>query len=320
MSGMNEHNKRQRLTEQHDGDCESLCLLDLPDVLIKSCLLFVGPGHYRQVAGACHAFQDQYSFPKETYWKSAAASVSCAKFCLAEHLEMEETSTERVLVMLQREAARMGQVCVLQWAWKEHECECSRAHFYSAAHGGHLNVLQWANEKGMDWYSFALCWAAGLNGHVHVLDWIHRHHHVPEDAAGAAAKGGHVSVLQWMKDHSVLNMNNKLVLIIAAGEGHIDALQWMCENGWFINNVLVVAEAAANGHIAILEWARDNGWPWGSARACSSAAAYGRLDVLQWLRANGCPWDHETLHLAHTNGHALVFQWARDNGCPEPPA
>lgn len=78
----NKSNKRPRL-----DDGASLCILDLPDVLIKACLSFVGPGHYLHIAGTCQKFQEQYSFPKETTWESAASSVSCAKLCLNDNLE-----------------------------------------------------------------------------------------------------------------------------------------------------------------------------------------------------------------------------------------
>jgi hypothetical protein len=94
----------------------------LPDDVIKTCLSFVGPGHYRLVAGTCKRFGKHYSFPKETKWRNAAASVSCAEFCLEDNEKktVEALSRKLFLWILQVGAARTGRLCVLKWALEEH--------------------------------------------------------------------------------------------------------------------------------------------------------------------------------------------------------
>ena len=56
----------------------------LPDAVLQHCFSFVGPGHYRYVAGVTRWFQTVYSVKHEskTTWDSAAASVSRAELCL----------------------------------------------------------------------------------------------------------------------------------------------------------------------------------------------------------------------------------------------
>jgi hypothetical protein len=60
----------------------SLIITNWPDDLLKACLSFVGPGNYLYVAETCHKLNEQYTFRKETTWKNAAISVSCAQLCL----------------------------------------------------------------------------------------------------------------------------------------------------------------------------------------------------------------------------------------------
>jgi hypothetical protein len=180
----------ERDENQHDGldrHDNAPGMTDLPDDVIKTCLSFVGPGYYRLVAGTCKRFREQYSFPKETTWNNAAASVSCARFCLADN-EKKTAALSRLqfLDMLQQEAVQMGQLDVLKWSLEKHGCACAFTHFALAGSGGHLHVLQWAEENGMEWYSEYLWVSAAQNGHTHILEWIHGFHYVPGDVASYA--------------------------------------------------------------------------------------------------------------------------------------
>jgi hypothetical protein len=50
----------------------------LPDAVLQDyCFSFVGPGHYRYVAGTCRRLKKVYS--ESSSWESAAASVSRAE-------------------------------------------------------------------------------------------------------------------------------------------------------------------------------------------------------------------------------------------------
>jgi len=55
--------KRHQLNRK---EAALFCITDLPNVLLKECLYFVGPGHYHFIAGICRRFQEIYSFPQTT--------------------------------------------------------------------------------------------------------------------------------------------------------------------------------------------------------------------------------------------------------------
>ena len=79
-----DQNKRRRLNPK--GQASSFNITDLSDVVLQTCLSFVGPWHYQFIAGTCHRFQESHDFPERTTRESAGTSVSCAKFCVNDTL------------------------------------------------------------------------------------------------------------------------------------------------------------------------------------------------------------------------------------------
>lgn len=325
-----------------------LRITDLPDVLIKLCLAFVGPGHYRFVAGTCQQFQKQYSFPKETSQNCMAGSVSCARFMLEDSaLLADPKEKDEVLGMLHRGASRTGNVQVLQWALDEYDSKASFEELSLAASGGHVKVLEWADKNGIQWLSYKLCERAAYHGQVDMLDWIYER--VCHDkrsfhsASPSAFHGGHIpvlewlhdrnlllsyprtheaagrgqlAVLQWMNDKGRLDTNDGLAWSSAAHYGDVKLLQWLFENG-FASTIGFLNKADIRD-LSVLEWANDHGMEW-TVEACKNAATYGNLDTLRWLRDHECPWDSDTIKYALIYNYRYVAFWARDNGCPEPP-
>jgi len=289
-------------------------ITNLPDVLLQTCLAFVGPGHYRFVAATCRRFHDFYDYETSTMIANAASCVSCAKLCIREIGSPNAQDTVRTLAT---KAASMGQVKVIQWALDDHSYKLQPEDFISAVHAGHLNVLEWEKDNAVDmnnWWQ--LCEAAAQSGHVHILKWIHEQHSI-SCSARVGAQGGHVPVLQWMKKVG-FDLQKWEVWIAAAREGHVHILDWLHDevNGFENHQTSILRAAAVAGRTNVLLWARDKGITW-SNTTCAFAAAYGRLDVVQWLRENECPWSGDTIRSAWANGHPDVVQWARENGCPE---
>ena len=136
-------NKHIRLFPKDEAPSSiSFSITDLPDVLLQTCLSFVGPGHYRLfVAGTCHRFQDNYNFPVQTTWENAATSVSCATFCVHDHT-LTESMSSVVLEELTHRAAYMGNVKVLQWALHEQSYAICVRGLIAAGRNGHVNVLE----------------------------------------------------------------------------------------------------------------------------------------------------------------------------------
>ena len=77
-------NKRRRVEGR-----AAVTIASLPDVVLQHSFSFVGPGHYRYVAGVSRWFQTVYSVKHDskTFWDSAAASVSRAELCLEDERE-----------------------------------------------------------------------------------------------------------------------------------------------------------------------------------------------------------------------------------------
>jgi len=112
----------------------SMRIIDLPQELLVYCLSFVGPGHYRYVAGTCHSFRDvcdSESFrgvhnmdegeQKRTTWDAAAASIPCVELCLEDLREMRQrVNVARFMANIARKAAKMGKKNVLKWLKERH--------------------------------------------------------------------------------------------------------------------------------------------------------------------------------------------------------
>jgi hypothetical protein len=85
------------------------------EVLGHLFVTFLGPGHYRYVAGTCCAFAEAYGRVmndhngRKTTWESAAASVACARLCLNE---------ADMVVSIALPAAQIGQIDVIDFLYR----------------------------------------------------------------------------------------------------------------------------------------------------------------------------------------------------------
>jgi len=132
--------------------------------------------------------------------------------------------------VLPREAAKKGQLEVLQWL-RENGCPRDLGTCWCAAQGGHLEVLQWARAKSCPW---------------------------DEDTCNWAAKGGHLEILQWARANGC--PWNQTTCWTAAMHGHLEVLRCARANDcpW---GSLTCIDAKKLGHIELLNWAIANGCP-----------------------------------------------------------
>lgn len=195
-------NKRRRLEEQPSSP---LRITDLPDVLLKVCFSFLGPGNFYFIATTCKRFKQIYPFRKRTTWKSGAASISCFESCIHDSVSTGAVRNKDAVTMLLRAAASIRNVPVLQKLLIWYPCRCDQEDFVSAGTRGDLAVLQCAARNNQDPVTSSLCENAAKNGHVHILDWIAKHQHISHyNCAQCAAEGGQVSVFEWMKNRDMI--------------------------------------------------------------------------------------------------------------------
>lgn len=324
MSQVEERDQKRRRVDENESNplpvSRRASVADLPDTVLRECLFFVGPGHFRNVAGTCRRFHEQYLFPKKTTWESAAASAKCAKLCLEDHVEDGGNieSTTRALPKIVHAATSLGNVEVLQWAFGEHGHIPDWRAFVEAVERGHVTVLEWAEVNRIPLRSRDIWEIALRHGHVHMLEWIHQHIPFELDDRNRRLAGecGQIPVLRWMVDRNLLPTDDRSVWLGAINERNIHVLDWLHEHGFPLYKP-IVEFAAASGSINVLAWAHSHGLPFSSS-ACREAAYSGHLDALKWLREHDCPWNEKVIKHAEHSRYYVIAQWARDNGCPEP--
>lgn len=113
-------NRRRRKIPSTANEVPLCRVSQLPDHVLNKCFSFLGPGHYRFVAGTCHWFRDVYSEKqgenKATFWENVI-KVSCENLVLDDY-KLPEKSPYDVNHTLQRialKAVMMERFEVLLW-------------------------------------------------------------------------------------------------------------------------------------------------------------------------------------------------------------
>jgi len=275
---------------------------------LKHIFGYIGEKQYGFIACASDRFHKLYLeiFDGETWtsFKSAVASVSCAKMCLdvKEWNSSSCTTTSTCIHIIPAKklflaAVWEGKLEVLKWGQDsghdlktllEEEEEGGRPiaiPIADAALCGHLEVVNYLRWLGISWDE-RTCANAAMNGHLELLKWA-REHECPWDweTCANAALNGHLKLLKWAREH---------------------------ECPW---NANTCSNAAKNGHLEILKWAREHECPW-NANTCSNAAENGHLAVLKWARSSGCPWNQLTYSYGSIHGDPAVMRYLEEQGCP----
>lgn len=293
------------------------CITNILAVQVLSHMFgtFLGPGHYRFVAGTCRAFADAYGrvMPKQdgqkTTWDSAAASVSCAKLCLSE---------TNAVVGIALAAAQNGQIDVVHLSYNNGFHCCWEQYLFSeAARFGQIKVFQYGLDHNLTWDNSGVAASAAKSGQVNVLEWMQCHGAENlnfRDCAQEGARSGQVTVLEWLQKKGIPLEDIESCFCNAANYGHINVLDWLLNHGFCLSRSLMDS-AARFGHIKLMKIALKRGNEM-TTKTCAIAAFYGKLNALQWLRTNGCQWDNNVIHWAEENDNWEVLDWARTNDCP----
>jgi hypothetical protein len=288
------------------------------EVLGHLFVMFLGPGHYRYVAGTCRAFAEAYGKVmndhngRKTTWESAAASVPCARLCLNE---------AESVVSIALPAAQNGQIDVIDFLYRNDFYWYWDSQLYSkAAMFGHVKVLEYGMKYrySQPWKDSEVANSAAKSGQVDVLEWMRQHKaekFVFCGCAQQAAGCGKVAVLDWLQRQGIPFQDVESCFCNAANNGHYYVMQWLLNHGFRLSRTLMDS-AVRFGHIKLMKIALKRGGEM-NTKTCAIAAFYGRLNALQWLRSHGCQWDGNVLLWAEENNSTdELLDWARSNGCP----
>lgn len=190
--------------------------------------------------------------------------------------------TERLMsnVYLSSVAARNGYLNLLQWLVLS-KFKINKRAWQEAAKSGQIEVLQWAkdviDEVVIDEELFAF---AAAFGHLELLQWL-KSIGCPCDtnACMAATAGGFWEVLKWLRANGC--PWDEMTCLAASGESSV-----FVQLGWQFFKF----KGTPGGSFAVLEWAQANGCPW-DEWTFAGAASCGDLNLMKWLKAKGCPWD-----------------------------
>ena len=217
--------------------------------------------------------------------------------------------------------------------------------YEEAARFGQLPVVQWALSKKFPLPPYNKIFSiAAQYRQWEILHFLHKNDFpLTENVAESAAAGGDLEILKWL-----VNNGCKLTercAVEAANNSHSEVFLWLVENGCNANffgvyginvtNIDILKWAAFNGHggyfrdsryttllvrnncLEDLQWLYEKGYFSDShQRACLVASARGDLIIIEWLLSIGCYWDEQCATEAAWYGHLHIIQWVIENGLP----
>ncbi|KAG6616909.1 Ankyrin repeat-containing protein [Phytophthora cinnamomi] len=190
------------------------------------------------------------------------------------------------------EAAKTGQLCVLQWLHENvSDCFAGRAMSWAASNG-HLEAVKWLHLNRQDLcVNYAMDFAAA-NGHLHVVQYLHSHRRegCTTWAMDGAATNGHLQVVHWLHQNRREGCT-KASVDGAAAHGHLTVVQYLLQTvrlpdekhwlGW------AFTAAADNGRVDVVDWVyshyREDFSDSMLAFALSAATDNGHSEMAQWL-------------------------------------
>ena len=334
-------------TAQHIDD-DQIQFTDLSDELVLFIVQFLGPGHFRYVAGINKLFYRIYKFVWEVQ-------------------KMNSDDNKRksgITAPVSNLATTGGQVDIVAFSERVSLSERFRmsrwkiTYYTSIADSTSKSRLYLKEDSAPESFKLRkIATAAAIVGNLDVLDYAMTHAQ-QVDGIGQnllrmedmictnAAKHGHLHIIQYARSQGCCWTKN--VCRYAAENGHVDVLKWAYKNGCCWSEE-TCAGAALSGNLALLKWLRccrdttndgqkqqqqsqedeeesspsdflrvslpSQPCPW-DGRTCAFAAYNGNLECLKWARQNGCYWNEFTCGYAAQNGHFHLLEWARSQNCP----
>lgn len=166
-------------------------------------------------------------------------------------------------------------VCKQLWSVLPPDEKIAKVFCTEAARLGYLDALRWAyfNEAPFNAHDVRI--NAAANGQLELLNWVRTKAPWTTDVCQSAARAGRLDVLRWAREKGA--PWDESVCEAAAAGGHLYVLMWARANGaqW---NKSVCNAAAKNGHQAVLEWSRLNGAEYNDNDVCMMAIRGGTLN------------------------------------------
>jgi len=188
-------------------------------------------------------------------------------------------------------AVSLGHLHVLQWINECHpDCPGWNVGNYGvklldqAARSGQLAILQWLHANRSEGCSTrAMDWAAS-SGHVDVVRWLHEHRSegCTRLAMNDAARFGCLDVVRFLHEHRSEGWTKKAMDLACAG-GHLAVVKYLHENRREGCTGEAMRQAAANGHLEVVQWLHANRSEGHPGAALRNAARAGQIAVAAWL-------------------------------------
>ena len=148
---------------------------NLPDALLLKCMSFVGEGYFVFVAGTCRSFRDTYKSylrldgqkPTATNTEVIVSSVTCVQMAIN---ELNINDPDPFLTAVIRCATYNGNLTVLKWlkyTYVDWYGKIAWSLCNEAARGGQLKVLQWLRSENGG--KCGCCRFETLDGWLHVV-------------------------------------------------------------------------------------------------------------------------------------------------------
>ena len=188
-------------------------------------------------------------------------------------------------------AASGGHIEVLEWI-----PIMSLPNIYEeAARFGQLHVIQWAISRKFSLPSNNRIFAiAAQYRQWEILHFLHKNGFpLTENVAESAASGGNLEVLKWLVNNGY--KLTKQCAVEAAKKGHSEVFLWLFDNGCQINLSDYYGYYSLNvTNIDILKWAaaNDNNY-FKNPRVTENLLRNNCLEDLQWLYENGYFSNHQ---------------------------
>lgn len=218
---------------------------------------------------------------------------------------------------LSREAARKGDLALLEWFYQEKK-DIALDIVYLGAINGKLTIVKWGREHRFSWNQTTpgktqeesdseTLHEASLNGHSRVVRWCY-HNGCPgiKRVANMAAGSGKVNLMKWaVKYGSILTDE---ALVIACQYGRRFTILWSLASGCHWTPAALLATLRTK-QFGIMKWIVKLGCPVSPTALEVIASTSGNVEIAQWLHERGAYITADTKALAIENGFTEMYTW-----------
>lgn len=187
-------------------------------------------------------------------------------------------------LLLLDEAARHGDLEMMEWLHNERGEQVSYDGIMRAVNNGFLPAVQWlcATFNYFDPRDLCMDKAAG-KGHLEMVKWLHSQEAwCTNQAMNRAARNGHLEVVVWLHNNRSEGCSSD-AMDYAASNGHFDVVKWLSENRSEGCTEFAIDNAAKNGHKYVVQWLYQHRPEGFTAAAIQGAGQNSYWDIAEWL-------------------------------------